>query len=111
MRFTETALGGAWLIEPTPVWDDRGSFARTFCEKEFRDFGLATRFVQHSHSYSVLKGTLRGMHFQEAPFGEVKLVSCARGALLDVIVDLRSGSPTRHRWLSFELTPDNRRQL
>jgi dTDP-4-dehydrorhamnose 3,5-epimerase len=111
MRFTETELGGAWLIEPTPVWDDRGSFARTFCEKEFAGCGLVNRFVQHSRSHSVLKGTLRGMHFQEAPFGEVKLVSCLHGAIFDVIIDLRPGSPTRHRWTAFELTPENQRQL
>jgi dTDP-4-dehydrorhamnose 3,5-epimerase len=111
MRFTETALSGAWLIEPTPTWDDRGSFTRTFCEKEFADCGLVNRFVQHSHSHSVRKGTLRGMHFQEAPFGEVKLVSCAQGAMFDVIIDLRHGSLTRYRWLGFELTPDNQRQL
>jgi dTDP-4-dehydrorhamnose 3,5-epimerase len=111
MRFTETELKGAWLIEPTPTWDDRGSFTRTFCEKEFADCSLATRFVQHSHSHSVRKGTLRGMHFQEAPFGEVKLVSCIQGAMFDVIIDLRSGSPTRHKWLGFELTPGNQHQL
>lgn len=111
MQFTETKLSGAWLIEPTPVWDDRGSFARTFCEREFAEHGLTTRFVQHSASHSVLKGTLRGMHFQEAPFGEVKLVSCIRGAMFDVIIDLRPGSATRHKWVGVELTPENRRQL
>ncbi len=111
MQFTETELGGAWLIEPTPVWDDRGSFTRTFCEKEFADCGLVTRFVQHSRSHSVHTGTLRGMHFQEAPFGEVKLVSCIQGAIFDVIIDLRPSSPTRHRWIGFELTSENQKQF
>jgi dTDP-4-dehydrorhamnose 3,5-epimerase len=111
MRFTETALSGAWLIEPTPVWDDRGSFQRTFSEKEFAGYGLVTSFVQHSHSHSVLKGTLHGLHFQEAPFGEVKVVSCTQGAIFDVIVDFRPGSPTRYRWLAFELTPGNQKQV
>ena len=98
-------------MEPTPVWDDRGSFTRTFCEKEFADCGLVTRFVQHNRSHSVHKGTLRGMHFQEAPFGEVKLVSCLQGAMFAVIIDLRPSSPTRHRWISLEFTPDNQRQF
>jgi dTDP-4-dehydrorhamnose 3,5-epimerase len=111
VRFTETELGGAWLIEPVPNIDDRGSFARTFCEKEMADCGLATRFVQHSQSHSVLKGTLRGLHFQKDPYGEVKIVSCIRGAIYDVIVDLRPGSPTRYRWAAYELTPGNKKQL
>jgi len=83
MQFTETELKGVWLIEPTPVIDDRGSFTRLFCEKEMADCGLATRFVQHSRAHSVKKGTLRGLHYQEDPYTEVKLVSCVRGAIFD----------------------------
>lgn len=111
MRFVETGLSGSWLVDPQPVADERGSFMRTFCEKEFASHGLATRFVQHSQSLSSRRGTLRGMHFQEAPYAEVKLVSCVRGAIYDVIVDLRPSSPTLHRWVGIELTPENRRQV
>ena len=107
MQFTETELAGVWVIDPMPVVDSRGSFARVFCEKEMADHGLATRFVQHSRSQSIRKGTLRGLHFQEQPYTEVKLVTCVRGAIFDVVLDLRPDSPTRHRWLSFELTPEN----
>lgn len=111
MQFTETKLKGVWLIEPTPVIDDRGSFTRMFCEKEMADCGLATRFVQHSRVNTPRKGTLRGVHYQEEPYTEVKLVSCVRGAVFDVVVDLRPNSPTRNRWLGFELTPGNMRQV
>lgn len=111
MRFVETKLDGAWLIEPDPVVDERGSFMRTFCETEFGERSLATRFVQNSQSQSLRKGTLRGMHFQIAPHAEAKLVSCIRGAIYDVIVDMRPSSPSLHRWIGFELTPENRRQV
>lgn len=111
MRFTETELKGAWLIEPEPAFDERGSFMRTFCEREFEAHGLAMRFVQHSQSHSIRKGTLRGMHMQLAPHQEVKLVSCIRGAILDVIIDMREASPTRRKWVAYELSPENRRQL
>jgi dTDP-4-dehydrorhamnose 3,5-epimerase len=111
MQFTETELTGVWVIDPMPVVDSRGSFARVFCEREMADHGLATRFVQHSRSQSVRKGTLRGLHFQEQPYTEVKLVTCVRGAIFDVVVDLRPDSPTRHRWLSVELTPGNMKQV
>ncbi|MEO4001487.1 dTDP-4-dehydrorhamnose 3,5-epimerase [Mesorhizobium sp. CAU 1732] len=111
MRFVEAGLDGAWLIEPEPVADERGSFARTFCTREFADHGLESNFVQHSVSHSVNRGTLRGLHFQHEPHAEVKVVSCIRGAILDVIVDMRPGSPTRRRWISVELTPQNRRQI
>jgi dTDP-4-dehydrorhamnose 3,5-epimerase len=111
VQFTETELSGVWLIEPRPILDDRGSFTRTFCEKELADCGIATRFVQHSRSHSAQKGTLRGMHYQQEPYGEVKIVSCISGAIYDVVIDLRPDSPTRHRWIGFELTPQNMRQV
>jgi dTDP-4-dehydrorhamnose 3,5-epimerase len=111
MRFTETELEGVWLIEPVPNLDERGSFTRIFCEKEMADRGLESRFVQHSQSHSVRKGTLRGLHFQEHPYGEVKIVSCIRGAIHDVVVDLRPTSPTRYKWTAYELTPGNKRRL
>jgi dTDP-4-dehydrorhamnose 3,5-epimerase len=111
VRFLETKLSGAWLIEPEPIVDERGSFTRTFCANEFGDRGLETRFVQNSQSENLFKGTLRGMHFQLAPHAEVKLVSCIRGAIYDVIVDMRPSSPSRYKWVGYELTPENRRQL
>ncbi len=111
MRFTRTGLPDAWLIEPLPFEDERGSFARTFCEREFSARGLTTRFVQHSLSHSLRRGTLRGMHFQTPPHQEVKLVSCIRGAIFDVVVDLREGSATYGQWAGFELSEQNRREF
>ncbi|WP_207482594.1 dTDP-4-dehydrorhamnose 3,5-epimerase [Arenibaculum pallidiluteum] len=111
MRFVDTELCDAWIVEPEPRPDHRGFFARTFCVREFTERGLETNFVQHSVSYSAARGTLRGLHFQRPPHGEVKIVRCLRGAIWDVIVDLRRDSPTYRRWQGFELSADNRRQL
>lgn len=111
MNFLPTDLEGARLIDLTPNRDARGFFARTFCEREFAEAGLHARFVQHSTSHTLRKGALRGMHFQRAPHAEIKLVSCLRGAIYDVIVDLRPTSPTFKRWQGFELSEENRRQL
>jgi dTDP-4-dehydrorhamnose 3,5-epimerase len=111
MRFEKTKLHGAWLIEAESAHDHRGFFARTFCVREYEERGLTTRFVQNSTSHSNTRGTLRGMHFQRAPHGEVKVVSCLRGALWDVIIDLRRESPTYRQWQGFELTAANQRQL
>jgi dTDP-4-dehydrorhamnose 3,5-epimerase len=111
MRFDETRLRDAWLVEAVPAHDERGFFARTFCAEEYAERGLTTRFVQNSISYSKKRGTIRGMHFQRAPHGEVKVVGCLTGAIWDVIIDLRPGSATYRRWQGFELTAKNRRQL
>jgi dTDP-4-dehydrorhamnose 3,5-epimerase len=111
MRFEETNLGGAWLIDLLPVRDHRGFFARTFCVQAYADHGLTTGFVQHSTSQSVARGTLRGLHFQRAPYSEVKVVRCLKGAIWDVIIDLRSDSSTYRCWQGFELTEVNQRQL
>src|SRR5262249_50250930 len=111
MDFVETTLVGAWLIEPVPTQDPRGFFARTFCVDEFAKHGLKTTFVQHSMSYSVKRGTLRGMHYQRHPHCEVKLVSCRKGAGWVVIVDIRPASPTFRRWQAFELTAEPRSEL
>lgn len=111
MIFTPTDLNGAWLVEPEPFRDPRGWFARTFCEREFAERGLETRFVQHSTSQNVMKGTLRGMHFQRGADAEVKLVRCLKGAIYDVIIDLRPDSATFKRWFGAELTAENVRQL
>lgn len=111
MRFRQTELGGAWLIEPVPMFDERGFFSRVFCTREFGEHGLETRFEQHSLSYSRLAGTVRGMHFQQDPYAEVKVVSCLKGAIWDVIADMRPGSATFGQWRGFELTAQNRCQL
>jgi dTDP-4-dehydrorhamnose 3,5-epimerase len=111
MIFTETKLKGSYIIQPDPIWDERGFFARTFCAEEFRERGLVSIFVQHNVSYNTKKGTLRGMHFQAAPHEEIKLVTCTRGAVYDVIVDLRPDSSTFRQWLAVELSQQNRRTL
>jgi dTDP-4-dehydrorhamnose 3,5-epimerase len=111
MIFIETELKGAYIIEIERREDDRGFFARTWCQKEFEDHGLVARIVQANTSYNRLKGTLRGMHYQHAPHAETKLVRATRGAIYDVIVDLRPESPTYKRWIGVELTADNRRAL
>lgn len=111
MRFTETNLKGACLVEPEPCRDDRGLFARTFCAREFRDHGLADRFVQCNTSWNARKGTVRGLHYQAAPSWEVKLVRCTAGAIWDVIVDLRPDSPTYLQHFGVELAASNRLAL
>jgi len=111
MRFMRTSLQDAFLIEPDPIGDERGRFERSFCTQEFSGAGLATCFVQHSQSWSRTSGTLRGMHYQRSPHGEVKLVRCLRGDVWDVIIDLRETSPTFLCWEGFELSSGNRRQL
>ncbi len=107
MIFKPTNLPGAYVIEPERKKDFRGYFARTFCEKEFATFGLETRIAQCSVSFSQRKGTLRGMHYQVAPLEEVKLVRCSRGAIFDVIIDLRPSSPTFKKHFAVELDERN----
>lgn len=111
MRFTETKVAGAFLIEPEPVADERGFFARTWCQDEFTDHGLRGNLAQCSVSFSHRRGTLRGLHYQAAPHQEVKLVRCTRGAIWDVAVDLRPDSPTFRGWVGVELSADNRAAL
>ena len=111
MIFTETILKGSFVIEPELVKDERGMFARIWCQKEFEAQGLKVTWVQSSISVNSRKGTLRGMHYQVDPHEEVKLVRCTMGAIYDVIVDLRPGSPTYRKWQAFELTAENQRQL
>lgn len=111
MKFTETPLPGAWLVDVEKRGDERGFFARVFCEKEFAAHGLVDRFVQVNNSLSAQRGTLRGMHYQLQPRSETKLVRCIRGALWDAILDLRAGSPTFGRSYGAELTAENRRML
>lgn len=107
MRFVETTLAGAYTIELEPLADERGFFARAFCQREFADQGLVGDTAQANLSYNHQRGTVRGMHYQLAPSSEVKLVRCVRGAVYDVIIDLRQDSPTYRRWFGVELTGRN----
>ncbi len=107
MRFHETALPGVVLIEPEPRSDERGFLVRTFCQNEFEQQGLNTVWAQISTVYNPQQGTLRGMHFQRPPFGEVKLIRCTAGAVYDVIVDLRPSSPMYGKWIATELSAAN----
>jgi dTDP-4-dehydrorhamnose 3,5-epimerase len=111
MRFIATELAGAYIVEPEPHKDSRGLFARIFCAQEFREHGLVDTFVQCNTSWNARKGTLRGLHYQLPPSSEIKLVRCTAGALWDVIVDLRPGSPTYLQHVGVELTAKNRRAL
>jgi len=109
--FTETKLKGTFTIEPERLEDQRGFFARTWCQREFEVHGLNPRIVQCSISFNKKKGTLRGMHYQVAPFQEVKLVRCTKGGIYDVIIDLRPESPTFKRYIAIILSADNRKML
>ncbi|MDD3581414.1 MAG: dTDP-4-dehydrorhamnose 3,5-epimerase [Desulfobacca sp.] len=111
MIFQELKIKGAWLIEPEKQEDERGFFARTWCQREFAARGLTTMFVQCNISFNKRKGTLRGLHYQAAPYEEAKMVRVTKGAIYDVIVDLRPDSPTYLHWLAVELTGDNYRML
>lgn len=111
MIFTETRLKGAFIIEVKKLKDERGFFGRSFCQHEFAEHGLINQVAQANVSFNDQKGTLRGMHFQKAPYQETKLVRCTRGALYDVIIDLRPDSPTFRQWVGVELTAENHTML
>ena len=111
MRIVPLPLGGAFVIELEPICDERGFFARLFSADEFAQHGLVTTFVQSGIAFNPRSGTLRGMHYQAAPHGEVKLIRCTAGTVYDVIVDLRPESPTFRQWASVELSAENRRTL
>ena len=111
MRFSPTDLAGAFLLDVEPLEDNRGFFARSFCHDEFRAHGLNPEFVQCNISFNYRRGTLRGMHFQVSPHAEAKVVRCTQGAIWDVIIDLRTDSPTRYRWFGVELSARTRRAL
>lgn len=111
MIFTQTSLPGAYFVDLDKREDDRGFFARAWCRREFAEQGLSTALVQCNLSFNERRGTLRGLHFQLPPHGEVKLVRCTRGSIYDVIVDLRPDSPTFKKWLAVELSAENRRML
>lgn len=111
MIFTPTSLAGAWLVEPERMVDERGFFARTFCAAEMAAHGLPPQVAQCSIAWNRERGTVRGLHYPEPPHAEAKLVRCTRGAIYDVLVDLRPGSVSYKRHFAVELTADNRRQL
>ena len=111
MIFNESPLKGAYTIELEKRGDDRGFFARMFCQNEFAQHALETNFVQMNNSLSAKAGVLRGMHYQLPPLGEVKLVRCVRGSLFDFIADLRPDSPSFGRWFGAELSAENRMMM
>jgi dTDP-4-dehydrorhamnose 3,5-epimerase len=111
MIFRETELSGAFVVTPEPVHDERGFLARTWCAGEFAAHGLNSRIAQCSVSFNQKTGTLRGLHYQSAPRAEAKLVRCTHGAIHDVIVDLRRGSPTFTRHVAAVLSAENRQML
>lgn len=111
MIFTETPLEGAFVIDLEPMEDERGHFARSFCRAEFARRGLKTDVAQCNVSFNHKRGTLRGMHFQLPPMEEAKLLRCTRGAIYDVILDLRPDSPTYCKWTTAELTERNLRMI
>ena len=111
MKWTSAPLGAAYVLEPEPIADERGFFARTWCAEEFASRGLNAKVSQCSVSFNTRKGTLRGMHYQAEPYAEAKLVRCIAGAIFDVIVDLRRASPTYCQWFAIELSSANRKSL
>lgn len=111
MLIAETPLPGVFVVEPSPIEDHRGHFARVWCRTELGDAGLTRDWEQANVQFSPRQGTLRGMHYQRPPHDEVKLVRCTRGAVFDVAVDLRTDSPTYRRWHGAELTASNYRTM
>ncbi len=111
MRFASASLAGVIVVEGDVSEDVRGSFARTYCQREFAQAGLNTVWPQHNISHNAKRGTLRGMHYQIPPHGEIKLIRCISGAIFDVLVDVREDSPTFGKWEGFELSAENHRAL
>ena len=111
MQVTKTKLEGVLILEPKVFGDSRGWFMETWSARKFEAAGLNFNFVQDNQSYSAQKGTLRGLHYQTAPFAQAKLVRCTRGKLLDVAIDIREGSETFAQWVAVELTAENKKQL
>jgi len=111
MKKIETALPGVYIVEPQVFGDHRGWFMETWSERNFDELGFRVSFVQDNHSFTAKKGTLRGLHFQNAPMAQSKLMRCIAGAVMDVAIDFRTGSPTYKRWISVELSAENKRQF
>lgn len=111
MNLEKTGIEGLYVVEPSVYGDNRGWFMESYSAKSFEKFGLCFDFVQDNHSMSLQKGTLRGLHFQNNPKAQTKLVRCTQGKILDVAVDLRKGSPTYLKWFAIELSEQNKKQL
>ena len=111
MIFTATELVGSYVIDLQPIEDERGWFARTYCKNEFGKIGHTKDWVQLNHSFTKQIGSIRGMHFQLAPFSEIKLVRCIAGAVYDVIIDLRKNSPTFFKYFGVELSASNKKMI
>jgi len=111
MKFRKSKIKGVWIIEAEPIYDDRGFFMRSFCKKEMHDHGLDIEIVQRNTSYNRQKGTIRGIHYQASPFEEEKNVSCIRGSIYDVAIDLRKDSPTYLKWHAEILSENSHRML
>ena len=111
MTIAKTDLPGVFLIKPDLVTDRRGFFARLYDEEELAGLGVDTRVAQYSIAFNDAMATIRGLHYQQAPYGETKVVRCTAGVVFDVVVDLRPDSPMRHRWVDFELSASNRNTL
>jgi dTDP-4-dehydrorhamnose 3,5-epimerase len=111
MNKIETKIEGVYIIEPDVFGDERGWFTETYSKTKFEALGIEADFVQDNHSFSAKKGTLRGLHFQNAPYAQTKLIRCTRGTVLDVAVDIRKDSPTYKQWVSVELSVENKRQF
>jgi dTDP-4-dehydrorhamnose 3,5-epimerase len=111
MKITPTTIEGVLIIEPDVFGDSRGWFFESYSKQKLKDAGIDIDFVQDNHSFSAIKGTLRGLHFQNAPHAQSKLIRCTRGVVLDVAVDLRKDSPTYKEWVSIELSAENKKQF
>ncbi len=111
MNIIETKLRGVYILEPKVFDDNRGWFMESYSKKVLEAIGLDINFIQDNHSYSAFKGTLRGLHFQNNPMAQTKLIRCTKGKILDVAVDLRKGSPTYKKWIAIELSAENKKQL
>lgn len=111
MNVIETKVKDVYIIEPQVFGDNRGWFMESWSQRDMEANGLHYNFIQDNHSYSSVKGTIRGLHFQNGEFAQAKLVRCAKGAVIDVAVDLRKGSPTYKKWVGVELSAENKKQL
>lgn len=111
MKKENTSLEGVYIITPQVFGDHRGWFTETYNAEKFSELGIDTVFVQDNHSYSAQKGTLRGLHFQNSPMAQTKLLRCIRGKILDVAVDLRKGSPSYKKWVAVELSEENKKMI
>ena len=111
MKFRETKIAGSWVVDMELIQDDRGFFSRAWCEEEFASYGITNSLSQANISFSKSVGTIRGMHFQNGEYSETKAVRCLRGAVFDVVLDLRPNSPTYCQWYGQELSAENRRML